>query len=125
MIHFKYIVFMSLWPNLVPRAFPLKPPWGLWSAIRFEIYDTIYVRFFVTYTCVLLQEYDHFLTNAHIYAHKKAHLYVLQTSMWYMRNLVPRAFPLKNWGRGWYMRTQRHRIIPSAKNPLMYDGAEK
>ena len=25
MIHIKYIVFMSLWPNLVPRAFPLKP----------------------------------------------------------------------------------------------------
>ena len=30
------------------------------------------------------QVYDHFLTNAHIYAHKKVHIYVLQTSMWYM-----------------------------------------
>ena len=28
----------------------------------------------------------HFLTNAHIYAHKKAHIYALQTSMWYMRS---------------------------------------
>ena len=44
------------------------------------------------YTCVFLsrilafysQVYDHFLTNAHIYAHKKAHIYALQTSMWYM-----------------------------------------
>ena len=53
------------------------------------------------YTCVFLsrilaffpalwgfysQVYDHFLTNAHIYAHKKAHIYALQTSMWYMRS---------------------------------------
>ena len=52
---------------------------------------TIYVRFLSTYTCVLScfvgfysQVYDHFLTNAHIYAHKKAHIYALQTSMWYM-----------------------------------------
>ena len=41
---------------------------------------TIYMRFFATYTCVLScfvgfysQVYDHFLTNVHIYAHKKAH----------------------------------------------------
>ena len=27
------------------------------------------------------QVYDHFLTNAHIYAHKKVHIYALQTSM--------------------------------------------
>ena len=38
---------------------------------------TIYVRFFVTYTCVLFP-------NAHIYAHKKDHTYAVQTSMWYM-----------------------------------------
>ena len=44
------------------------------------------------YTCVFLsrilafysQVYDHFLTNAHIYAHKKVHIYALQTSMWYI-----------------------------------------
>ena len=42
---------------------------------------TIYVRFFATYTCVL----SYFVgTNAHIYAHKKAHIYALQTSMWHM-----------------------------------------
>ena len=74
----------------------------------FQNYDTIYVRFFprilaiiptTRYTCVFLprilaffpalwgfysQVYDHFLTNVHIYAHKKAHIYALQTSMWYM-----------------------------------------
>ena len=69
----------------------------------FQNYDTIYVFVFshvfaiipaTRYTCVFLslilafysQVYDHFLTNAHIYAHKKAHIYVLQTSMWYMRS---------------------------------------
>ena len=68
----------------------------------FQNYDTIYERFFprilaiipaTRYTCVFLsrilafysQVYDHFLTNAHIYANKKTHIYVLQTSMWYMR----------------------------------------
>ena len=44
---------------------------------------TIYVRFFVTYTCVLSCIVG---TNAHIYAHKKVHIYALQTSMWYMRS---------------------------------------
>ena len=67
----------------------------------FQNYDTIYVRFSprilaiipaTRYTCVFLsrilafysQVYDYFLTNAHIYAHKKVHIYALQTSMWYM-----------------------------------------
>ena len=45
----------------------------------FQNYDTIYVRFFATYTCVLSCFVG---TNAHIYAHKKAHIYALQTSMW-------------------------------------------
>jgi len=65
----------------------------------FQNYDTIYVRFFPTYTCnhscytiyvrflsrilaFYSQVYDHFVTNAYIYAHKKAHIYALQTSMW-------------------------------------------
>ena len=62
----------------------------------FQNYDTIFVRFFPTYTCnhsckkthvyrvarilaffpalwgFYFQVYDHFLTNAHIYAHKKS-----------------------------------------------------
>ena len=54
----------------------------------FQNYDTIYVRFFPKYTCnhscytiyvrflsrilaFYSQVYDHFLTNAHIYAHRK------------------------------------------------------
>ena len=62
----------------------------------FQNYDTIYVRFFPTYTAIIpatrytrvflprllafspalwdvySQVYDHFLTNAHIYAHRKS-----------------------------------------------------
>ena len=73
----------------------------LWSAISFKIMTRYTCVFFprilaiipaTRYTCVFLsrilafysQVYDHFLTNAHIYAHKKAHIYALQTSMWYM-----------------------------------------
>ena len=62
----------------------------VWSAICFKI--------MTRYTCVVLprilaffpafggfysQVYGQFLTNAYIYAHKKAHTYALQTSMWY------------------------------------------
>ena len=131
--------------------------WRIWSAICFKIttrytcgfflhilaiipmvghlfqnYETIYVRFFPTYTCnhscytiyvrflprilafvpalwgFYSQVYDHFLTNAHIYAH---HIYALQTSMsiWGLRKSS----------------YKRHRIITSTKNSFMYDGAEK
>ena len=70
---------------------------------------TIYVRFFVTYTCVLSCFVG---TNAHIHAHKKAHIYALQESMcgiWGHRKLSYKS----------------HRIIPSTKNPFMYDGPER
>ena len=53
----------------------------------FQNYDTIYLRFFpriLVYLRFYSQVYDYFLTNAHIYAHKKVHIYALQTSMWYM-----------------------------------------
>ena len=77
----------------------------LWSAICFKIMTRYTCGFFprilaiipaTRYTCVFLsrilaffpalwgfysQVYDHFLTNGHIYAHKKAHIYALQTSM--------------------------------------------
>ena len=80
----------------------------VWSAICFKIITRYTCGFFprilaiipaTRYTCVFLsrilaffpalwgfysQVYDHFLTNGHIYAHKKAHIYALQTSMWYM-----------------------------------------
>ena len=79
----------------------------LWSAICFKIMTRstcgVFQRILAIipatrYTCVFLprileffpalwrfhsQVYDHFLTNAYIYAHKKAHTYALQTSMWY------------------------------------------
>ena len=81
---------------------------NLWSAICFKIMTRYTCGFFprilaiipaTRYTCVFLsrilaffpalwgfysQVYDHFLTNAHIYAHQKGHIYALQTSMWYM-----------------------------------------
>ena len=77
------------------------PGWMIWLAICFKIMTRYTCGFFprilaiipaTQYTCVFLsrirafysQVYDHFLTNAHIYAHKKTHTYALQTSMWYM-----------------------------------------
>ena len=120
---------------------------------------TIYVRFFVTYTCVLSCFVG---TNAHIHAHKKVHIYALQTSMWYMGShaIIPATrytcvflsrilafFPALWVQTRIYMRTKKyiymrykqacgiwghrkwsyksHRIIPSAKKPFMYDGAER
>ena len=75
----------------------------VWSAICFKMMTRYTCGFFprilaiipaTRYTCVFLshilafysQVYDHFLTNVHIYAHKKTHIYALQTSMWYMRS---------------------------------------
>ena len=72
----------------------------VWSAIYFKIMTRYTCGFLprilaiipaTRYTCVFLsrilafysQVYDNFLTNAHIYAHKKTHIYALQTSMWY------------------------------------------
>ena len=69
---------------------------------------TIYVRFFVTYTCVLSCFVG---TNAHIYAHKEAI---------YMR--YKQACGTWGYRKSSY---KRHRIIPSAKNPFMYDRAER
>ena len=64
------------------------------------------------YTCVFLsrilafysQVYDHFLTNAHIYAHKKP-IYMS----------YKQACGICGFRKSWY---KRHRIIPSAKKPL-------
>ena len=78
----------------------------IWSPICFKIMTLYTCGFFprilanipaTRYTCVFFflpripalfpalwgysQVYDHFLTNAHIYAHQKAHIYALQTSM--------------------------------------------
>ena len=80
----------------------------------FQNYDTIYVRFFPTYTCNLSRYtiYVRFFCHVYlrsfllcgvfipkdmtiflqtrIYAHKKAHIYALQISMWYMGFTVSR-----------------------------------
>ena len=107
----------------------------LWSAICFKIMTRSTCGFFprilaiipaTRYTCVFLprilaffpalwgfysQVYDHFLTNAHIYAQKSQYIFVTNKHVVYG---VHRKSSYK-----------RHRIIPSAKNPFMYDGAEK
>ena len=83
----------------------------------FQNYETIYVRSFPTYTCnhscytILRAFFCHvYLRSFLLYGYKRAyicaqqslHIYALQTSMY-----------------------KRHRIIPSAKNPFMYDGDER
>ena len=102
----------------------------------FQNYDTRYMCGFfprivaiipaIRYTCVFLprivvffpalwgfysQVYDHFLTNANIYAHKKAHIYALQTSMWYMGFTESRRI------RGTDLYHQQ-------KTPFMYNAAK-
>ena len=59
----------------------------------FQNYDTIYVRFFATYTCdfscfvVFFPKYvTIFFSNTNIYAHNKSHIYALQTSMCVLGN---------------------------------------
>ena len=108
----------------------------IWSAICFKIM-TLYTCGFLhrilaiipatRYTCVVFlpripalfpvlrgfysQVDDHFLTNAHIYAHQKAHIYALQTSMCI-----------------WVTESRRIRgteLYRQQKNPFMYDGAER
>ena len=59
--------------------------WGFFPRILPIIAATRYTCVFLSRILAFYSEvYDHFLTNAHIYAHKKAHTYALQTSMWYM-----------------------------------------
>ena len=106
------------------------------SAICFKIMTRYTCGFFprilaiipaTRYTCVFLsrilaffpalwgfysQVYDHFLTNAHIYAHKKAYIYMRYKQVCGI------------WGHR-KSSHKRHQIILSAKNPFMYDGAEK
>ena len=72
----------------------------------FQNYDTIYVQFFprilaiipdTRYTCVFLSRilafyskvYDHFLTNAHIYAHLVSKLFII--SLVFLLTLIARS----------------------------------
>ena len=102
-------------PASLPRSLETT---RLWSAICFKIMTRYTCGFFprilaiipaTRYTCVFLPRIlTFFLTNAHIYAHKKAH--------------IKQACGIWGHRKSSY---KRHRIIPSAKNPFMYDGAEK
>ena len=94
----------------------------------FQNYDTIYVRFFPTYTfnhsC-----YTIYVRFFYVYLRfiPKYMTIFLQTRI-YMRTKKPIYMRCKQacgiWGdrRSSY---KRHRIIWSAKKPFMYDGAEK
>ena len=92
---------VSLCKSQVSPVALFRGLFSLWSAICFKIMTRYTCGFFprilaiihaTRYTCVFLsrilafysQVYDYFVTNAYIYAHKKAHIYALQTSMWYM-----------------------------------------
>ena len=99
----------------------------VWSAICFKIITRYTCGFFprilanipaTRYTCVLLSRILAFYSHMTIF---------LQTGI-YMRTKKPIYMRYKQacgiWG---YRKSsyKRHRIIPSAKNPFMYDGAEK
>ena len=92
----------------------------LWSAICFKIM-TRYTRFFPTYTC------NHSCYTIYVRFIPKYMTIFLQTRI-YMRTKNPIYMRYKQacgiWG---YRKSsyKRHRIIPSGKNPFMYDAAEK
>ena len=90
----------------------------------FQNYDTIYVRFFPTYThnhsCYTI--YVRFFCHAYLRFIPKYMTLFLQTRI-YMRKKNPIYMRYKQacgiWGhRKWSCK--RHRIIPSAKHPFMY-----
>ena len=102
----------------------------------FQNYDTIYVRFFprilaiipaTRYTCIFLprilaffpalwgfysQVYDHFLTNVHIYAHKKSP-YICVTNKDVVNGVTESR------------RIRGTELYRQQKKTFMYDGAEK
>ena len=75
----------------------------------FQNNDTIYVRSFPTYTCnhsCYTIYVRFFATYTCVLSYKRAYICVTN------KHVV-------------YGVTESHRIIPPAKNPFMYDGAEK
>ena len=108
--------------------FQLKSLLSLKSHL-FQNYDTIYVRFFshVYLQSFLLHDIRAFFCHVYLRFIPKYMTIFLQTRI-YMRTKKPIYMRYKQacgiWG---YRKSsyKRHRIIPSAKNPFMYDGAEK
>ena len=100
----------------------------VWSAICFKIMTRYTCGFFprilaiipaTRYTCVFCHVYLRFIP--------KYMTIFLQTRI-YMRTKKPIYLRYKQACGIWGHRKsscKRHRIIPSAKNPFMYDGAEK
>ena len=90
-----------LWHDIRAVFFPLIL--AIIPATRYTcVFSPRILAFFLALWGFYSQVYDHFLTNAHIYAHKKGDKLGHRKSSY-----------------------KRHRIIPTAQNPFMYDGAEK
>ena len=102
----------------------------------FQNYDTMYVRFFAKYTCnhFCYTIYVRFFCRVYLRSFLLCGVFIprymtifLQTRI-YMPTKKPPSICVTN--KHVYMghrksSYKRHRIIPSAKNPFMYDGAEK
>ena len=79
---------------------------------------TIYVRFFVTYTCVLSCFVGFLFPSIWPFSYKRA--YICAPKSPYMR--YKQACGICGHRKSSF---RKHRIIPSAKNPFMYDPDER
>ena len=124
--------FLIFWErhilSIIYELMPLRLPHFKWSAICFKIMTRYTCGFFprilaiisaTRYTCVFCHVYLRFIS--------KYMTIFLQTRI-YMRTKKPIYMRYKQacgiWGHR-KLSYKTHRIIPSTKNPFMYDGAEK
>ena len=122
-----YIVCV-LWVLQLLSVITLQKPFIMVGHL-FQNYDTIYVRFFPTYTCnhSCYTIYVRFFCRVYLRFTPKYMTIFLQTRL-YMRTKKPIYMRYKQACGIWGHRKSsynRHRIIPSAKKPFMYDAAEK
>ena len=100
----------------------------IWSAICFKIMTRNTCLFFPWYLqSFLLHDIRAFFCHVYLRFIPKYMTIFLQTRI-YMRTKKPIYMRYKQACGIWGHRKssyKRHRIIPSAKNPFMYDGAEK
>ena len=103
----------------VGRKGGTKEPLGAMVGHLFQNYATIYVRFFVTYTCVLSYFVGFLFPSIWPFSYKRAYI-CAQKKPTYI--CVTNKHVYWDHGKSSY---KRHRTIPSTKNPFMYDRAEK
>ena len=120
------IFFYCLYINFVVKFFAVAI-W-LWSAICFKITTRYTCGFFphilaiipaTRYTCVFCHVYLRFIPK-YMTIFLQTRIYMRTKNPIYMR--YKQACGICGRRKSSY---KRHRIIPSAKNPFMYDGAEK